>query len=354
MTKYISCVLGVLLTLLAAGCAAGDGGEEPVVNLYGWSEYVPQALLDGFSEETGIQVNYDTYSSNEEILATLQGGGVDYDLIIPSDYMISLMANRTMLESLDQSKIPNMKNLSENMRDLEFDPLNKYSVPYQWGTTCLVVDTSKMNRPITKWADLWDPEFKGKVVLPDDQREVIGMALRTLRYDNNSTDEIQLEEARLKLAELEENIAMFDSDSPSTALLAGEAWLGQVWNGEAALAHQQNPAIEYVIPEEGCTIWIDNLAIPKDAPHKVNAHKLINYILDPEASLLITAEFPYSNPNQAALELLRSTDPGAYEAYMSFAATNPAAADMVRLKFNQSIGEATGHWDSIWQDVRGE
>jgi spermidine/putrescine-binding protein len=191
------------------------------------------------------------------------------------------------------------------------------------------------------------------VVLLDDEREVIGMVLEVLGYDKNTTDEAQLEEAKTKLLELMPNVRLFDSDSPKTALLAGEVWLGQTWNGEAALANAENPAIEYVFPEEGCTIWVDNLAIPKGAPHIDAALALMNYILSPEASVLITQEFPYSNPNQAGIELLKTENPEAYDAYINFSATNPSNEELGRTAFINDVGEATSLYDRLWTEVKG-
>jgi spermidine/putrescine-binding protein len=352
MKKYMIFALFVVLAVLLAACGGAKAGEK-VVNLYAWSEYIPQALLDGFENKTGIKVNYDTYSSNEELLAKLQAGASGYDVIIPSDYTVSIMVNQGFLEPLDMAKIPNFTNIGKAFQNQEYDPGNKYTVPYQWGTSCLVVDTGKVTQPITKWVDLWDPAFAGKIVLLDDEREVLGMALVVLGYDKNSTDDAQLEQAKQKFLELAPNVKLYDSDSPKTALLSGEVWLGMTWNGEAALAHQENPDIAYIIPEEGCTVWYDNLAIPKGAPHLDAAHSLINYILDPEASLLITAEFPYSNPNVAALELMKTQDPEAYAAYMDYPATNPSAEDMKRLHFIKDVGQATTTWDRIWTEVKG-
>ncbi len=345
----------VILAMLIAACG---GGQKPAVkstelNLYAWSEYIPQAMLDNFTAETGIKVNYDTYSSNEELQAKLQAGASGYDVIVPSDYMITILKKQNLLEKLDLSQIPNIKNIDERFRKLEYDPGNEYTVPYQWGTSCLVVDTSKVTRPITKWADLWDPEFAGKVVLLDDVREVLGMVLAVLGYDKNSTDPAQLEEAKAKLSELMANVKLFDSDNPKQALLAGEVWLGQTWNGEASIAHSENEAIQYIFPEEGCTIWFDNLAIPKGAPHIDAALTFINYVLDAKNSILITKEFPYSNPNKAALELLKTEDPALYEAYMSFPATNPSDEDLKRTAPIKDIGEATALWDRIWTEVKG-
>lgn len=352
MKNYRILSLIIALSLLLAACG-GSSEASKALNFYAWSEYVPQALLDKFTEQTGIQINYDTYSSNEELLAKLQAGGSGYDLIIPSDYTITILSQQGLLEEIDYAQIPNFANIDPTFTDLEFDLGNQYSVPYQWGTACLVVNTEKVTRPITRWADLWSPEFADKIVLPDDSREVIGMALMSLGYDRNSTDPAQLEQAKQKFLELLPNVRLFDSDSPKTALATGEVWLGLTWNGEASIAHQENPAMDYVFPEEGCGIWFDNLAIPKNAPHLAAAHQFINFILEPENSILITKEFPYSNPNLAALELLKTEDPAFYKAYMEFPATNPSAEQLARTYIIKDVGEATALWDRIWTEVKG-
>jgi spermidine/putrescine-binding protein len=353
MKKIWFITVMMLVSLVLAACGGGAETESSELNLYGWSEYVPQTLLDKFTEETGINVNYDAYSSNEELMAKLQAGASGYDVIIPSDYTVSILMAQGLLDEIDLAQIPNFANIDPQLQNPGFDPGNKYTVPYQWGTTGLVVDTEKVTQPISKWAQLWDPAFKERVVMLDDEREVLGTVLMTLGYDKNSTDPAQLEEAKQKLIELMPNIRLFDSDSPKTALLAGEVWLGLTWNGEASLAHMENPAIQYICPEEGCGFWLDNLAIPKNAPHKDAALKFMNFVLDPANSLLITKEFPYSNPNIKALELLKSQDAAAYEAYMSFAGTNPPPDVMQRAKPTLDIGEATTLWDQIWTEVKG-
>jgi len=351
MKRYLVLCAVLVTGLLVSAC--GGQAKSTEVNLYAWSEYIPQALLDGFTQDTGIKVNYDAYSSNEELLAKLQAGASGYDVIIPSDYVVAIMIKQNMLEKIDLNELSNFSHVGSDFKNMDFDPQNQYTVPYQWGTSCLVVNTEKVTRPVTKWADLWDPEFAGKVVLLDDEREVIGMVLEVLGYDKNTTDEAKLEEAKAKFLELLPNVRLFDSDSPKTALLAGEVWLGQTWNGEAAQAHAENPAIEYVFPEEGCTLWVDNLAIPKGAPHKDAAIALLNYILSPEASVLITEEFPYSNPNLAGIELLKTKNPDAYDAYMNFSATNPSADELGRTTFITDVGDATSLYDRIWTEVKG-
>lgn len=352
MKFYRLMTLIVLAALTLAACGGG-AQESSELNLYAWSEYVPTALLEKFTAETGIKVNYDTYSSNEELLAKLQAGASGYDIIIPSDYTVTILTAQNMLEQIDLGQIPNFKNIDPVLKDPSYDPGNKFTVPYMWGTTGLVVDTSKITQPLTHWAQLWDASFQEQLVMLDDSREVIGLVLMTLGYSKNSTDPAQLEEAKQMLIKLMPNIRLFDSDSPKTALLAGEVVGGLTWNGEASLAHKENAAVDYICPMEGCGIWVDNFAVPKGAPHKDAALKFMNFVLEPANSLLITAEFPYSNPNAAALELLETQDPAAYDAYMSFPGTNPPADFIARAQWVIDIGEATVLWDQIWTEVKG-
>jgi spermidine/putrescine-binding protein len=258
-----------------------------------------------------------------------------------------------MLEPIDLGHIPNFVNIDDAFKNPSFDPGNKYTVPYQWGTTGIAVNTAKVAKPVTKFADLWDPSFKNNLVLPDDEREVIGMALLVLGDDKNSTDPAQLEAAKQKLIELKPNIKLYDSDSPKTALLSGEVVAGVVYNGEASLAYQENPKITYVLPEEGAGLWYDNLAIPKGAPHKDAATAFINFVLRPDMSILITKFFPYSTANKAALELLKTQDPDTYKLYMESPATNPPADAIKKAQLVKDVGDATQLWDKVWTEVKG-
>ena len=353
----------VLIAGLLAACGGGGsavpaggetpaaGGEEQVVNLFAWSEYVPQALLDGFTAETGIQVNYDAYASNEEMLAKISAGASGYDLVIPSDYMVTIMTAQGMLEELDLSKIPNIGNIDESL-PFTYDPGHKYSVPYMWGSVALAVNTGAVATVPTSYAELWNPEFAGRLVLLDDARQIIGMALLTLGYDPNTTDEAELEAARVKLLELVPNVRVFDSDTPSTVLLSGEADAGLIWNGEGSIAHAEDAAIDYIYPSEGAIFWYDNLSIIKGTEHLEAALAFIDYVLRPEESVLITAEFPYSNPNKAALAFLKDTDPDAYAAYMDFGATNPPAEALANSFIIIDVGEATTLYDEIWTEFK--
>jgi spermidine/putrescine-binding protein len=358
-------VLFVLLGLIVSGCAtptptpaATDTSNttptSKVLNLYAWTDYIPQQLLDDFTAKYGITVEYDAYSSNEEMLAKLQAGASGYDISIPSDYAVEIMVKEGMLEKINVGQIPNFNNLDTRFTNLYYDPDNQYSVPYQWGTTAMGYDKKNMPFEPRSWSALWDPRLKGRVVLLDDEREVMGVALRVLGFDKNSTDPQQLKKAEQKLVELKSNILQFNSDDPETSIISGEAWVGLIYNGNATLANRTDPNIGYICPTEGCGIWFDNLVIPIGAPHADAAKAFINFVLDPQESILITNEFPYSNPNRAALDQLKADDSAAYDTYMAFPWTNPPAAFLAHTVSVHDLGDATKIYDQLWSDFRGQ
>ncbi len=344
-------------TSAAEAPAAAAQPAQPTsteLNLYGWTDYIPQQLLDDFTAQYGIKVNYDTYSSNEEMLAKLQAGASGYDVVIPSDYTVAIMVKQDMLGSLDMTQIPNFANVDPRFANQYYDPGNKYSVPYQWGTTALAYDKANVPFEPKSWADLWDPQFKNHLVMLDDSREVPGMALQVLGFDKNSTNPDELNQAQQKLVALKPNILLFNSDDPETSLITGEAWAGLVYNGNAALAHNEDPNIVYICPTEGCGIWFDNLAMPKGAPHPDAAMAFMNFVLDSKESVLITEEFPYSSPNAAGLEYMKTSDPTAYDAYMAFSGTNPSADFVAHATPVKDVGDATNLYDQLWTNFKGQ
>jgi len=353
MKLYRLITLLALLVMILPACGSSQSNSK-VLNLYGWSDYIPQQLLDNFTAKYGIKVNYDTYSSNEEMLAKLQAGASGYDVVIPSDYTDAIMIKQGMLDPLDMTQIPNFSNLDKRFISRDYDPNNQYTIAYQWGTTALIYDKTQVPFEPKSYADLWDPRFKGRLVMLDDEREVMGMVLQVLGYDRNTTDPNQLQQAEQKLIELKPNILKFDSDTPETSIISGEAWAGLVYNGNASLAFASDPNVVYICPTEGCGIWFDTLAIPKGAPHKDAALKFLNFILDPAQSILISEEFPYSNPNAAALDYLKTTDPTFYASYMAFSGTNPSDAFLANAKPIIDVGTATTLYDSLWTDFKAK
>jgi spermidine/putrescine transport system permease protein len=294
-----SCLLA-LSVLLAPSALTAAG----VVNLFGWSEYVPQAVLDGFTAETGIKVNFETFASNEELLSKLVAGGGAYDLVQPSDYAAEVMIRRQMLAPLDPAKLPNLKNIDPALMRLPHDPAGAYTVPYMTGTVGIVVNTGKVHEPIRGYRDIFQPKFKNRLVVLNDSRELVTWALYAQGLAANDVTPANLAKVRPLLAEWVKLVKVFDSDSPKTALLNGDVDIGVVWSGEAAILWTQDHKFQYVLPAEGAHQFIDVLAIPAKAKNRDEAHAFINYILRPEVSRLISAAFPYTNPNLAARKLL--------------------------------------------------
>ncbi|MBE3596406.1 MAG: spermidine/putrescine ABC transporter substrate-binding protein [Hydrogenibacillus sp.] len=347
--------LGLLMAamFLLAGCGAkgsagqtdNDNGLEGELNLFIWSEYMPNDVLARFEREYGVKVNRSEYSSNEEAMAKISAAGGVYDLAVLSDYMVDVMIKQKMLDPVDLDKIPNFKNIGEDYKNQPFDPGNRYSVPYMWGSTLIAVDQSKVKDAVTSYADLWRPEFRNSLVVLDDAREVIGMVLQKMGYAKNETDPSILEQAKEELQKLMPNIKAFDSDSPKTLLINGEAVAGFIWNGEIPLAQQGNPNIVPVFPQEGIGLWMDSFVIPQKAPHPKAAHAFINYVLDPKVSAEISKAFPYSNPNEAAHQYM---DP----ALLNNPAVYPPKDVVKKGQYIRDIGEATKLYDRIWSEVK--
>jgi len=282
------------------------------------------------------------------MFAKLQAGGTSqYDLAVASDYMVEVMLKQEtpLLEPIDMNNIPNFKNIDDVYKDLPFDPGNKYSVPYMCGTVVMAVNTEKVTKPIKSYRDLWDPVFKNGLVVLDDQRAIIGVGLKVLGYSFNDTDEAHLEAAKEEVKKLLPNIKAFDSDSPKTLLVNGEAIGGLVWSAEAAMAKRENPKIQAVFPEEGMYLWQDNFVIPKGSPHKRTAEAFINFILEPEISALLVNERPYTNPNKAAQQFIEKSileDPVSY----------PPAEELKKGEYLKDLGEATKLYDRIWSEIK--
>jgi len=295
----------LVLAALALAAAAGRAPAAEELNLFAWSEYVPQEVLDGFTKETGIRVNYETYASNEEMLAKLMSGAASYDLIQPSEYTVEALRTEDRLLKLDHAKLPNLKNIGPEYRGLPHDPGLDYSVPYMQGTVGIVVNTEKVKEPIAGYADVFQPKHKNRIVVLDDPLEIVTWAMATRGLGPDEVTRENLAKVRPVLEQWLPLVKVYDSDSPKTALLNGDVDLGVVWSGEAAiLINEDAKRFRYVLPKEGTHRFIDNLAVPKGAKHVEAAHRFVDYVLRPEVSVKISKEFPYTNPNLEARKLL--------------------------------------------------
>ena len=366
-------VLMVLLGLLLAACAqppvpappptavpteapaAQQEGElqlAPELYVFNWSDYIDEELLTRYEEEFGVRIIYDTYDSNEDLLAKLQAGATGYDVIFPSDYMVAQMIELGLLAPLDMDNIPNFRYISEFNKNPAYDPGNKYSVPYFWGTTGIGYDASVVDPPPDSWAWLFDPEIACQykdagINVLDDQRELLGAALKYLGYSVNDTDEAHLMEVRDLILKVKPCWKTFDSSGYiDNLMIPSEVVISHAWNGDVFVAAEENENWAYVVPKEGGIIWQDNMAIPASSPRKRTAEHFINWLLEPEINAQNTNYVFYASPSEAAKEFIDPeilADPAIYldEETMS------------RLEWIEPLStEALVIWDRVWTEIK--
>jgi spermidine/putrescine transport system permease protein len=303
-----------ILTASAAALAtpAIAAAKRETLNIFCWSEYIPQSVIDKFAKANNVKVNVENYASNEEMMAKLQAGSSKYDLIQPSEYIIEEMVKDGKLEALDFANIPNIKNLDAKYTKMPHDPEGQYSVTWMAGNVGICVNKAKVKDPIKTYNDVFQDKYKKRIVVLDDNREMVSWALASLGIGINDITRENLEKAKGVLAKWLPLVKLFDSDSPKTALLNGDCDLGIIWNGEGAKILQEmkkskrrNLEFEYLLPAEGAHMFIDSLAIPKGAKNKAIAEKFINYTLDPKVSVEVYDEFPYTLANAEGRKLLK-------------------------------------------------
>ena len=341
-------VITAMLVTMLAGCGSkSSAGKNGELNIFIWTEYVPDSVIEKFEEETGIKVNVSTYSSNEDMLAKVKSESEGtYDIVQPSDYMVEQMASQGMLEELKTDELKNLSNIGESYLNPSYDPGNKYSVPYQGGVAGIAVNTSKVKKDITSYDDLFDSSLKNSIVALDDYRAVIGMTARSMGYSMNETDPAVLSKIQDKLLTLKDNVKLYDSDSPKSALISGDCTVGYVWSAEIALAMGENPDIKVVYPTEGAYLFMDNWAIPKGAKNYDNAMKFIDFMLDAENAQMVLEEFPYLSPNTKAVEAMG-------EDYSKNEAKNPPAEVIKKGEYVKNLDADTLKiYDEMWTKLK--
>lgn len=285
---------------------SGNQGSKDTITVYNWGDYIDPDLIKQFTKETGIKVIYETFDSNEAMMTKIDQGGSAYDVAVPSEYTIEMMKEKDMLIPLDHSKLPNLKNIDPRFLDLSFDPGNKYSVPYFWGTVGIVFNPNKLSKPLTfeSWDDLWDPSLKNKVFLVDSAREVIGMGLNSIGESLNAKDDKLLDKATKKLISLSPNIKGVIGDEITPLMVNNEAAVALTWSGQAADMMYENEELDYAVPKEGSNLWFDSFVIPKTAANVDGAHKFINFMIGAEAAAQNADYVGYATPNKAAKALM--------------------------------------------------
>ena len=374
--KKSTLFLLIIVSIILAACQqapatepAGDTGSETSgeeamsencgdkskladeILLYTWVEYIDPDIKDQFEAECGVKVVETNYDSNETLLATLQAGGAGYDLIVPSDYMVQLMIEEGMLMEIDFNVVTNINNMDPLNTNQYFDPEQKFTVPYFWGTSGFAVDTNVVSDYTDSWSMVFDPNspYCGKISMLDDQRETLGAALMYLGYPINDVDPAHLEEAKQLLIDQAKCVKAYDSQTNDDLIISGETVFAHIWTGDAILAGLPDSGgregIVYVIPQEGCTIWQDNLAIAVGAPNAYTAMVFMNYLNIPEIAAQNAEWVGYGTPNAAAKEFI---DPE----ILANEGIYPSAEVSARLQWIEDVGDALQLYDRIWTEFK--
>ena len=346
------------VTMSGCGKSAEKAGGAGEVYVYNWGEYIDEDVIAQFKEETGIDVIYDMFETNEEMYPVIEAGGVKYDAVCPSDYMIQKMIENNMLAEINFDNVPNIKEIDSKYMDMSrsFDPDNKYSVPYCWGTVGILYNTSMVapeDAP-TKWSDLWDEKFKDNILMQDSVRDAFMVALKSLGYSMNTTNEAEIAEARDLLIKQKPLVQAYVIDQVRDKMIGGEAAMGVIYSGEMLYIQQEvadlglDYSLEYVIPEEGTNLWLDSWVIPANAPNKENAEKWINFLCRPDIAVKNFEYITYATPNKAAFEIL---DPEYQENKSVF----PDTDELENSEVYSYLGtEADDLYNALWKEVKSQ
>ncbi len=324
------------------------GGDNQVI-VYNWGEYLDPDAIEMFEEETGIDVVYEEYETNEIMYPKIQSGAIAYDVVCPSDYMIERMIENDLLAEINFDNVPNIKNIGDVYMEQsrQFDPNNKYSVPYLWGTVGILYNKTMVDEPIDSWSVLWDEKYKDSILMQDSVRDAFGVALKYLGYSLNSTDLDELTAAQKLLIEQKPLVQAYVVDQVRDKMIGNEAAIGVIYSGEAIYTQLENPDLEYVIPKEGSNIWIDSLVIPKNAKHKENAEAFINFVCRPEIAKMNFDFITYSIPNEGGRALIE--EPELRNSKIAF----PDAKELERCETFKFLGdENDAVYNKLWREVK--
>lgn len=340
MKKIIYVALLIILVVISTSCQE----EKEEVNLYNWGDYIEPSLAKEFEDETGIRVNIDTFETNEDMIIKLTKTGTEYDLAIPSDYMIERMIKNDMLQKIELGALENYKNIDEAFLKPSYDPTGEYSIPYLWGTVGIAYNTEMVDDVVDSWDILWNEKYKGDIIMLNSQRDTIGVALRKLGYSMNSRDSKELNEAKEILIEQKPLVLAYLADDTKDAMVGEEGAMAVIWSGEAYVMNQENEKIEYSIPKEGSNIWFDSIVMLKDAPNKDNAMKFIDFLLRAESSAKNVEYIGYSTPIPEALEILG-------DEYKNNHIINPDLDSLPPMEIFVDPEDIISEYDAIWLEV---
>lgn len=351
MKNRIVLIAVALVVIIAAGVFSayklGFIGKKATLSVYNFGEYIDPAVIEEFEKANRVDVIYETYSTNEEMLAKIKAGGNSYDVIFPSAYMLQVMIAQDMLLPLDKAKIPNYSNVDFMFRGLSCDPDDMYSAPYFWGTVGILYNSELVDDQVDSWWALHNLKYFGKVIMFDSMRDTIGLTLKMLGFSMNSVDPVEIEQAKQALMNQKPMVRSYDIDAYKDALLAGDAVMSMAWSGDAFLLMSENPKFKYVIPKEGTGVWVDYMAIPKGSKNAEMAHKFIDFLLDAQVGLKNAVAVGYSTPNSAVKALLP-------EEVRENKAAYPDGNVFEGSEFGIDIAEATELYDQAWTEIKSK
>ncbi|RVU55251.1 ABC transporter substrate-binding protein [Anaerosphaera multitolerans] len=338
----ITVVLILSLTLLV-GCSSNSNKEE--LHIYNWGEYIDDSLIDEFEKETGIKVVYDTFEQNEDMYMKLKEGGSNYDLVVPSDYMIERMISENMLSKINYDNIPNMKNIGKEFLYRDYDPNQEYSVPYLWGTVGILYNKSLVDDSVESWNILWNEKYENEIIMMNSTRDSIGIALLKNDFSMNSRNLDELEIAKKDLIKQKPLVKAYLVDEMKGQMVNEEAALAPAYTGDAIVAMAENENLDFVIPKEGANLWFDAMVIPENAQNKENAEKFINFILEPENSAKIADYVGYPLVNTEAVKLLPEEIRNSEVIY-------PNLEEYPNLEIFKDPKDFNKVYDEIWSEVK--
>lgn len=351
LLQFLIASLIIPLTACATATPTPEPTPTPVplaeeLVFYNWEEDMPQSVLDAFTAEYGVKVKYLVYESQEEAISNMQAGET-YDVVVMESRYIPLLAQEGLLARLDPQNLANLRNISANFRELAYDPNNNYSIPYNWGTTGLVVRSDLAEEPVTRWADMWDPRYAGRVGLWMGQpREVISLTLKSLGYSANTENPEALEAALQRLTELKPNVFAIEDFNLATSadlMASGRAVIAMGYAYDVVAGSEQNYAIEYILPDEGALLWNDTFVIPVNSPNKYTAELFLNFLMRPEINASIANQNGYATPNEAAYPFI---EPDILNNPLIF----PSNEDLVNAELILPLSPAGQQlYDEIWE-----
>lgn len=345
--KKIKSIIILTLVLAIGIVASGCGEKKPTLNVYNWGDYIDKSVIKDFEEEYGMKVVYDTFETNEDLYVKLKQGSSDYDVVIPSDYMIERMIREDMLVKLDKNNVPNLNKVDEQFFNLEFDPNNDYSVPYMWGTVGIIYNKTMVSDPVDSWDILWNKKYENEIFMLNSQRDTIAVSLIRLGYSMNTRNESELEEAKADLIKQKPLVRAYLGDEVKDAMVGEEAAMAVVWSGDAIAMIRQNPNLDYVIPKEGTNLWFDSMVIPKTTTNKDGAEKFIDFMSRPDISARNTDYIGYSTPIPEAVEMLPDDIKNSKVAY-------PSKAEIENTEVFKDPLDIIKIYDRIWTEITAE